>query len=185
MKPRYVFALLAAAVLSFDVSAQNMKPGLWEMTHNLKGGTGEMDKARAQAPQKMANMPPEQRKMMEEMMAKRGMQMGPGAGGGGSSIRTCMTKEMVERQEMPSQKGDCKATKQERSGNKLKVAYTCTNPPANGEGEYTFTSPEAFTMKMTMHTMMEGRKETMSMEGSGKWLSADCGNVKPVYPPKK
>ena len=102
---------------------------------------------------------------------------------GGQTITTCMTREMVESHEMPSQRGDCKATKHERSGNKLKVAFTCSK--ASGEGEYTFTSPEAFTMKMTMHTTIQGKQETMNMEGSGKWLSADCGNVKPMYPSKK
>jgi hypothetical protein len=61
----------------------------------------------------------------------------------------------------------------------------CTNPPSSGEGEYTFTSPKAFTMKMTMQTTMEGKKETMNMEGSGKWLAADCGNVRPMQPPTK
>jgi hypothetical protein len=90
---------------------------------------------------------------------------------------------MVERHEMPSQRGDCKATRHERSGNKLKVAFTCPN--ATGEGEYTFVNPESFTMKMTMHMTMQGKQETMNMEGSGKWLSADCGSVKPLYPPKK
>jgi Protein of unknown function (DUF3617) len=184
MKVRYAIAFAAGTLLSLNVSAQSMKPGLWEMTHTVKGGSGgaEMDKARAQAQEKMANMSPEQRKMMEEMMAKRGMQMGAGPGGG-TSIKTCMTKEMVESNQMPSQRGDCKATKHERSGNKLKVAFTCNN--SSGEGEYTFTSPEAFTMKMTMHMNMQGKQETMNMEGSGKWLGADCGNIKPPYTPKK
>jgi hypothetical protein len=40
-------------------------------------------------------------------------------------------------------------------------------------------------MKMTMQTTMEGKKETMNMEGSGKWLAADCGNVRPMQPPTK
>src|SRR5690349_9319727 len=115
MKIHYAFAAIAALCLSFEASAQNLKPGLWEMTHSIKGGgNAETDKARAQAQEKMANMPLEQRKMMEEMMAKRGMNMGAG---GGMSVKTCMTKEMVERNEMPAQKGDCKATKHERSGN--------------------------------------------------------------------
>jgi hypothetical protein len=182
MKFHYALAI-AAVIVSAEASAQNLKPGLWEMTQTMKGGSGDMSQGRSQAQQKMANMPPEQRKAMEEMMAKHGVKMNPAGPGGGMAITTCMTKDMVERHEMPSQRGDCKATKHERSGNKLKVAFTCTS--ATGEGEYTFVSPEAFTMKMTMHMTMQGKQETMNMEGAGKWLSADCGNVKPIYPSKK
>jgi len=29
------------------------------------------------------------------------------------------------------------------------------------------------------------KPETMAMDGSGKWLSADCGSVKPLQPPAK
>ena len=183
MKIHYAFAAIAAMCVSFEASAQNLKPGLWEMTQTVKGGGGEMQQGRAQAQQNMGNMTPEQRKTVEEMMAKHGVKMNPAGPAGGMAITTCMTKEMVERHEMPTQRGDCKATKHERSGNKLKVAFTCSK--ASGEGEYTFTSPETFTMKMTMHMMTQGKQETMNMEGSGKWLSPDCGNVKPLYPPQK
>jgi hypothetical protein len=183
MKIHSTLAAIAALCLSFAAFAQDLKPGLWEMSQTTRGGNAEMEKGRAQAQQNMSNMTPEQRKAMEEMMAKHGVKMNPAGPGGPMTITTCMTREMVERHEMPSQRGDCKATRHERSGNKLKVAFTCSK--ASGEGEYTFTSPEAFTMKMTMHTTIQGKQETMNMEGSGKWLSADCGNVKPMYPSKK
>jgi hypothetical protein len=183
MKIHSTLAAIAALCLPFAASAQNLKPGLWEMIQTTKGGNAQMEKGRAQAQQNMANMTPEQLKAMEEMMAKHGVKMNPAGPAGGQTITTCMTKEMVESHEMPSQRGDCKAIRHERSGNKLKVAFTCSK--ASGEGEYTFTSPEAFTMKMTMHTTIQGKQETMNMEGSGKWLSADCGNVKPIYPSKK
>lgn len=182
MKLKYALAAFAAASFSVSASAQTLKPGLWEITHGMKSSSGETEKAMAQARQQMAGMPPEQRKMMEEMMAKQGMKMGAG-GPGGSSIRMCMTKEMVERNEMPAQQGDCKTTQQQRSGNTMKMAFTCANPPSSGEGQYTIVSPEAYTMKMTMRTAVQGKPETMSMDGSGKWLSSDCGSVKPMRPP--
>jgi hypothetical protein len=139
----------------------------------------------AQMQKQMAAMPPAQRKQMEEMMAKQGTQMPAAAPGGGMSMKMCMTKEMAERSEIPAQQGDCKTTQQSRTGNTMKVAFTCTNPPSSGEGQYTFTSAEAYNMKMTVTTTVQGKPQKMNMEGSGKWLSADCGNVKPVAPPKK
>jgi hypothetical protein len=183
MRISYALLAIVAAGFSAPVSAQNLKPGLWEMTHNVKSASGELEKARALAQQQMANMPPEQRRMMEEAMAKHGVQMGGGPGP--MNMKTCLTKEMVERNEMPAHQGDCKTTKQQRTGNTMKVVYTCTKPPSTTEGEYTVVSPEAFTMKMTVHTTLEGRRDTMTVDGSGKWLSADCGKLKPVQPPGK
>jgi hypothetical protein len=106
-------------------------------------------------------------------------------GAGGTSVKMCMTKEMAERNQVPAQQGDCKTTQQARSGNTMKVAFSCTNPPSSGEGQYTFVSPEAYTMTMTVKTAIQGKSETMTMDGSGKWLSADCGSVKPMQPPGK
>ena len=179
MKARHLLAALAAGTFAIGASAQNLKPGLWEVTNNMKTGSGEMEKSMAQMQQQMASMPPEQRKMMEDMMAKQGMKMGAG-GGRGMSVKQCMTKEMIERNEMPTQQGDCRTTKQQRSGNTMKFAVSCTNPPSSGEGQVTFVSSEAYTMRMTVNTNVGGRPETMNMDASGKWLGADCGSIKPM-----
>lgn len=41
-------------------------------------------------------------------------------------------------------------------------------------------------MKMAMNTQVQGRPEKTQMDGGGKWLGGDCGNVKPmVVPPAK
>ncbi|MES3002737.1 MAG: DUF3617 domain-containing protein [Pseudomonadota bacterium] len=178
--------LIAAALVAFvsTAGAQTLKPGLWEITNKMQTGSGQMEQQMAQMQQQMANMPPDQRKMMEEMMAQRGMKMGAG-GPGGMSVKMCMTKEMVERNEIPAQRGDCQTTQQARSGNTMKMAFTCTNPPSSGEGQITFTSPEAYSMKMLVNTTMQGKPEKINMDGAGKWLGADCGSVKPPAMPKK
>jgi len=179
--------LLAAAVLSacaLGASAQSMKPGLWEV-NNKVSGSAEMDKAMAQMQQQMATMPPEQRKMMQDMMAKQGMNLSTGAGGG-IVVKLCLTKEMAERNELPQQQqGDCKSTASPRSGNTQKISFTCTQPPSSGEGEITFTSNEAYSTKMVTTTTVKGKPEKLTMNGTGKWLSADCGAVKPLVVPKK
>jgi len=182
MKIRLV---LAAALAAFAgaAGAQSLKPGLWEINQKMDMGGGQ-DPRMAQMQQQMANMPPEQRKMMEQMMAKQGVKMGPGGPGGGMAVQMCMTKEMAERHEVPAQRGDCKTTQQSRSGNTMKMAFSCTNPPSSGEGEVTFTSPESYSMKMTVNTQRQGKPETMKMDASGKWLKSDCGDVKPMVPRK-
>lgn len=179
MKTYHLAAALAAATFAIGASAQNLKPGLWEVTNNMRTGSGEMEKQMAQMQREMASMPPDQRRMMEEMMAKQGMKMGAG-GGRGMSVKQCMTKDMVERNEFPSQQGDCRTTKQQRSGNVMKFSVACSNPPSTGEGQVTFVSPEAYTMKMNINHSAGGKADNMSMDMSGKWLSSDCGSVKPV-----
>jgi hypothetical protein len=184
MKPQFI---LAAALVAFvcTAGAQTLKPGLWEITNKMQTGSGETESRMAQAQQQMANMPPDQRKMVEEMMAKQGVKMGQGSPGGGMSVKVCMTKEMVERNDIATQRGDCKTTQQSRSGNTMKMAFSCTNPPSTGDGQVTFTSPESYSMKMAVATAVQGRPEKVNMDGSGRWLGADCGDVKPIAMPKK
>lgn len=170
-------ALLALAAQ--PVMAQGSKPGLWEISNKI-GGSAEMDKAMAQMQQQMAGMAPAQRKQMEDMLAKQGMSMNAGAGGG-LSMKVCMTREMIERNEMPPpQQGDCKSTVSPRAGNTQKISFSCTQPPSSGEGLITYTSNEAYTMKMVTTTTVKGKPEKMTLDGAGKWLSADCGAVKPM-----
>lgn len=183
---------IAACLLTFTAglaSAQTMKPGLWEITTQMQGGSGELSAAMAQAQKQMENMPPDQRKMMQDMMAKQGIQMGAN-GGTGMTIKMCMTQEMIDRNEVTSrqadhQQNDCTHTNSPRSGNSMKFAFVCTKPPSSGEGQVTFTSADAYSMKLTTTSMARGKPEKMDMQTSGRWLGSDCGTVKPFPLPKK
>ena len=177
-------ALLCAALPALT-AAQTMKPGLWEITTQVQGAAGgKMDTAMAEMQKQMANMTPEQRKMIEERMGKHGMKLGA-APGGGMQMQMCMTKEMIERNEVGAQQhGDCTQTRSPRSGNTMKFTFECSKPPSKGEGQVTFNGPESYSMRVNTTTTMQGRSEAMEMQGSGKWLSADCGNVKPPPMPK-
>ena len=175
------FIIAAAAgtflLIGTQASAQvRMRPGLWEHSFTVKSQSGQMEKAMADMQQQMASMPPEQRKMMEDMMAKQGMSMGSQ----GRSVRMCITKEQAERDELPQQDGSCTQQIVQRTSNMIKVKFTCTGqPPASGESEVTFSGPTSYTGKSIVNTTVEGRPERMTMDQTGKWLSADCGNVKP------
>ena len=168
------------AVAALPAAAQTLKPGLWEVTNKMQGGSGQMQNAMSEMQKQMASMPPEQRKMIEQQMAKSGVKMGSGGPAGGMSVQICMTREMVEKNELPSQQGDCKTTSQGRSGNTMKMAFACTNPPSSGDGQVTFNGPESYTSRMNVSTQVDGKPEKVSMEGTGKWLAADCGKVKPM-----
>ena len=168
-----LIAALAASAVALPAWAQSMKPGLWEISNKTSGG--QQEQAMAQLQQQLAQMPPEQRKQMEAMMAQRGMRMAPA--GGGMAMRVCMTKDMVERNEVPTREG-CTSTRQQRGGNTIKVAFSCASPPSSGEGEVNFT-PDSYTSHMVVRSKAQGRDETMVVDSTGKWLGADCGDVKP------
>lgn len=174
--------LLSALSCIGAVHAQSTKPGLWEINQKM-GGNPEMDKAMAEMQKQLASMPPAQRKQMEAMMGKNGMGVAPG---GGFSLKVCITPEMAARAEMPSQtEGNCTSTITSRSASALKTKFVCTNPPSSGEGTYVFNGDKAYTMKMVMQSARNGKPETMTVEGQGKWLSTDCGTVKPIAMPKR
>jgi hypothetical protein len=171
-------AIVAAATL--PAGAQSLKPGLWEITNKMQSGSGQMENAMSQMQKQMASMPPDQRKMIEAQMAKSGVKMDQAGPAGGMSLQICMTREMAERNEVPAQQGDCKTTAQSRVGNTMKMAFACSSPPSSGEGQVTFNGSEGYTSRMTVNTQVQGKPEKMTMEGTGKWLAADCGNVKPM-----
>ena len=183
MKP--IRHALPATVLAFScaaAAAQTQAPGLWEHTMAMKPQGGEMDKAMADMQKQLASMPPEQRKQMEQMMAGRGVSMGAQ----GTTVKACITKEQAARPAEPQLTGDCTQKDVQRSANTVKFKFECTKPRASsGEGEWTFVSDKAYTGKMTTLTEVAGKPQPMSMDMSGKWLAADCGDVKPRATPAK
>jgi hypothetical protein len=159
--------------------AQSTQPGLWEIQSKM-GGNPQVDQAMAQMQQQMAAMSPAQRKMMEDMMARQGVGMSAGPGGA-MAVKVCITPEMAARQELPVQtEGDCTTRVISRTGNTLKMSFTCSNPASSGEGTYTWRSDKAYDMTMLVRSTQNGKQVSTTIEGSGRWLSADCGKVKPV-----
>lgn len=180
MKSLPCLAVLAAVALVTPAQAQTqkIKPGLWEHSVTMKSQSGQMEGAMAQAQAQLESLPPEQRKMVEQMMASRGV--GMGTGGKPTALRVCISKEQAERDELPSNER-CRHESVQRSGNTVKMKFSCdSNPPTSGEGEFTMKSPTAYSGKAVVNTYVQGKPEKMSMEMTGSWLGADCGSVQPA-----
>lgn len=171
---------LALAAASAGAEAQKLSPGLWETTLTMKTQGGEIEAANAKMQAEMAKMSPEQRKMVEGMMAQRGIGM---AGGGmNTAVRTCISKERAERGELPDQgerERNCKRDSVERSGATTKFKISCSNPPSTGEGEFTFVSDKAYSGRMVFDTEVKGKPQRMEMQQQAQWLGADCGTLGP------
>ena len=179
---RNLLVALVLGALAQGAQSQVTKAGLWEVTSKL-GGSAEMDNAMIQMQQQMASMPPEQRKQMEAMMAKQGVSMSSTPGG--MSSKMCLTKDMIERSQMPVQtQGDCTSTTSNKTSTGMAFKFTCASPPSSGEGQYTFMGDSAYSMKMKINSPQQGKQVITTMDSSGKWLGADCGSTKPIVMPK-
>lgn len=192
--------LAAAATLGLmaaSAQAQMFKtaptPGLWEQEFKILVNGQDLMASMAQAQEAMMkNMPPQQRAQMQAMLAQRG--------GGPGKQRECVTpKEAAELADprkaiadSMKEQPECRTEVVSISGQTVKVKGRCENPEGyTGDftGEYTLVDAKNWTYAMqgkgTMASRMPGSGAKaggpvdMSMRGQGRWLAADCGNVKP------
>jgi len=167
--------LALPTLFAATVQAQTMAPGLWEQTTQVSGA--QVDGAMAQMQAQLAQLPADQRKMAEEMMARQGGG-GPPAGKG-STVRFCLSPAQAARSEIPSEP-NCTHQMLGRSGGTVRYAYRCTgNRPSNGEGEFTLSSDKAYSGKLTANAVIEGKTEQVQMRTTGRWIGPDCGDLKP------
>jgi hypothetical protein len=185
MRSLFFYSFIVACAGAGHVHAQSVtKPGLWEVSSTVSSPTNpQMTKQMEEAQKAMANMPPAQRKMMEDMLAKQGMSMSMSAGPGGATvIKHCVSPEMASRPPVEQRQG-CTYNFNQR-GNVHNFSYKCTNPPSDGEGEIVFSSSDAYNGKMRLNSVRNGKKETIDIVTNGKFLGANCGNIKPMVIPK-
>ncbi|MGQ3051973.1 MAG: DUF3617 domain-containing protein [Roseateles sp.] len=161
--------------------AQGLKPGLWEFKQTPQLGAAhqtEMAAQMAQAQKAMEGMSPDQRKMVEQMMAQRGVSVN--MSGGVITVKACITQEQAARNLAPlMQQGNC-SQDSKRSGNVIQTQFVCTNPASEGEAIVTLRGNEGFTNDVTIRQQRQGKTETTKVNGEGRWLGADCGDVKPL-----
>lgn len=182
IRPSALAALALSCFMAMPCLAQSMKPGLWEINNKVSSGNGQIEQALAQMQQQMAAMPPAERRSMEEMMAKQGVNLS--AAGGGMLVKMCVTPEMAARKMVPmQQQGDCTQRHSAMSGNVMQVSFSCSKPPSSGEGQIAFSGDTGYSMKMTVTANTAGKAETMHIDAVGKWLGANCGAIKPIAPP--
>lgn len=184
MKIKHIFSFAFFITFSPVVfAAQNMKPGLWEHSFTMKSQSGKVEQAMLDMKKQMAAMPADQRKMMESMMAKQGMGLGLGKA---TNVNVCISKEQASKLEFPNnQNGHCKQEIMKRTANYVQMKFSCDgDPKTEGTAEFNLVNSTTYTGKAVINLIKDGKTDRMDMNSKGKWLSADCGNLKP-YTPKK
>lgn len=157
--------------LAAPAAAQDVKPGLWEISTRVQQPDKASQDAMAKMQQQMASMPPAQRKQMEATMAGMGMAVD---GNNAVHIKLCITPEEAAHPKAPMQNGNCDIAPPKRSGNTMTYSYQCTEPVAQGEIKVVYTSPTAYTVNNTRRAAQGGKTETTSVDSEGRWLQADC-----------
>jgi hypothetical protein len=177
MKPcisRLLAALALAGMTALPAAAQEIRPGLWEVTSQVGSAGGAMQAAMAMLQNEMGKMDPAQRAQVEAMMGKHGVAL---TEDGALRAKMCVTRDMAERFELPvQQNGNCSYRRSPPAGNKMKVAFTCTNPASSGEGEVTFNGDTNYRIRMTVNAS----GATVNTNGDARWLGADCGAIEPA-----
>src|SRR5690606_10979285 len=162
--------------------APPIKPGLWEITTESRQLDGKpLPDLSAQMTEHLKKMPPEMRKKMEAQMKAQGVQMVPDQGG--TTVRVCLTKQMLEQYRWQHNDAHCENTATNRSAATWTWRFKCTQPPGEGEGTTTFYRGEEYRSEMRLRTEREGKTHLMTTKHRGKWLGTDCGGLRPVAPP--
>jgi hypothetical protein len=170
--PRSFAPVCLSVVLTVTLLAQvpvlNVKMGLWEITSTTDVG-GQMPAIDT------SKMTPEQKARMEAAM--KGM-MGAHA----NVAKTCMTKEKFEKSAfmVTDQPGTtCTQTITANTRTALEASATCVGTRAmTALMHFDALSPTSMKGVVKTSNTEQGRTMTMNTAMTGKWLSADCGDVK-------
>jgi len=173
-------SLLIAGAFSFAAlrapaqTPPRMKAGLWQIHVEREENGAKMPDASERMKDRMKNMTPERRKQFEEMMKQRGVESGAGG-----VIKLCYSQKMVEHGAWADQ-GVCKTDYSNRSATFWKWHSNCPELHYQGDGEASFPDPENFVVKSSGVSTNGGKTVASKLTRTGKWLSADCGDLKPM-----
>jgi hypothetical protein len=147
-----------------------IKPGLWQVHIDREVNGQKMP----DASERMKNMSPEKRAQFEAMMKQHGV----GTEGAGSQV--CYTRETLGHSPWADVQTDCKATFRTRTSSAWKWHTSCPKSDYESDGEAIFTDRENYTVKSSSVSKMGDKVRNSNTTMTGKWLSSDCGGLKPL-----
>lgn len=164
---------LGLCLLPVLALAQSIQPGLWEISSQNLQVDGQALPGTDAMLEQLNSLPPGQRQMMEQMLARQGMQLGT------RGVRLCMSEAQVEAEQIPLQdpQSGCSQEITERSARLWKFRVNC--PRAQGEGETRFLSDKEFVTRVDSTFTTDAGRQSGSMESHARWLAADCGSLQP------
>lgn len=156
------------------------KPGLWETATKIEMPGMPSGPLMPQIPEEtLAKMPPAQRAQVEAMLKLRSA-----AGPTTTTSKVCMTPESLSRAGAFIQSNkSCTSKVVSASPDRQEIHVDCVRGKARTSGDMVVERVDAGHVKgaMDMKTLMEGAPQAtqVKMNFDTKWVSADCGDVKP------
>lgn len=164
-----IAVFLVAAVTT--AGAFNLKPGLWELTM-----TSESSGAPPIPDAMMSRLTPEQRARIQAAMQSRMNHPTQ------HTYKRCLTREEIDNPFKPDKQNEsekCVPTVLSKTASSEDVKVVCTGDVTSSI-IYRWQAPTPESMTGTMDSTAGGGEHVMKTNGhmSGKWIGADCGDVK-------
>ena len=168
-------ASLAVVFLGFAWPAAaampNAKPGLWESITTTIIEQGPPPNLPG-----LAKMPPEERQKLQKSLSPQSAKPTT------SSMRQCVTQEMIERWDTFATGGsdaNCRRTVVDQSSQRIRTTMVCGDGRSTGEAEFSAAGPDRIIGKMTMRTKTDRGETKLDLQVEARWISSDCGALKP------
>lgn len=164
--------LTLAALASTPLLADQIRPGLWEVSSSGMQIDGQQLPAMQQMLEQLDRLPPDQRRMMEDMLAQQGVALGD------QGVRVCLSEEQVKARRLPiEQEAGCTQQITESSASHWRFRYQC--PSSSGEGVARFLSDREFTTEVKSTIQSERGVQNAEVKTHARWVSDDCGGLTP------
>jgi hypothetical protein len=181
-----IVVLLLAAPIALRAQSSPVKPGLWE-TQTSSTSTMQLP---PDVEAKLAAMPAAQQAQMRAMMPA-------GMGGAGTPVSTtrqvCISPQttvdsmMNRAQQSPGM--SCAVSNKTQTASGMSFDITCTGTTGNAKGHTDVHTTDDDNVTSTSHITIAATAQGHSMNSTvdttttAKFVSADCGDVKPWTPP--
>jgi hypothetical protein len=170
-----------AAWAADDIKPFDAKTGLWETTSTMEvSGMPAMPAMPQLSEEQLSKMTPQQRAQMEAIMKSR---MGAGMPRTSTS-KTCLTKDSLQQALAMGQNENCTRKVVASSSSMQNIHMECTQGKTNMTGDLMLERVDSEHAKGTMVMKSAGGDQpvnmNMKMSFNTKWLSSDCGDVKPL-----
>lgn len=162
--------LLAPKVNAEQNFQVDIRPGTWQHSFTMKSESGQMEQAIEEALRQLQQLPESQRRMVEEMMARQGIDLGLA----GTTVEVCITEEDLRQGSLPQQEG-CEQSLEQQDANNFIFEFQCAgDPPYSGSGTLTRVNREHYTGTAEFETRMGGNPERITLVQEGRWLHESC-----------
>ena len=171
--------LSTVAMWAADPTPLNLKTGEWEYSVTMQM-PGMPQPSAGQVPQippeQLAKLPPDQRAKVEAALKQAGNM----AAGKPMVSKNCVKKEDLTNFNPGGMSKSCKITVTSSSATRFEAKVDCDGPDNKSTGTIVAEalSPESMKFNVVSKGTNSGQPVNMTVNGTGKWLSAACTDSK-------